>query len=104
LPLHNAEMEFITECQAKARQLEEVQRENFNLSEEANNGFSTQQIPPVFMHQLPLEQYFHKCDSFMQHFNLFMKDNFKILKYSDFEGNEGDMQKVNFKLENLQKS
>ncbi|KAM8718732.1 hypothetical protein ACLKA7_001445 [Drosophila subpalustris] len=104
LSLHNVEMELITECQTKARQLEEVQRENCKLSEEANKGFTTQQVPPLFMHQLPLEQYFLKCDSFMQYFNLYMKDNFKILDFSDFDGSEGNMQNVNFKMEHLQKS
>jgi len=104
LPLHNAEKELLSECQSKSRQLEEIQREICKLSEEANKAFTTQQVPPLFMHQLPLDQYFHKCDSFLQYFNLFMKDNFKMQEFFDFEGGEGDMQQINSKLENLQNS
>ncbi|XP_017872391.1 PREDICTED: uncharacterized protein LOC108620040 [Drosophila arizonae] len=104
LSLSNGERELLGECQAKSRLLEEVQRENSKLSEEANKGFTMQQSPPLFMHQMPLEQYFLKCDSFMQYFTLYMKENFKIQEFTEFEDAEVNMQHFNSNLENLQKS
>ncbi|EDW65750.2 augmin complex subunit dgt3 [Drosophila virilis] len=104
LLLHNTEREMLVECQAKARQLEELQRENCKLSEDTNKGFTLPQVPPLFMHQMPLDQYFLKCDSFMQYFTLYMKENFKIQELIDFESAEVDVQHFNSKLENLQNS
>lgn len=94
----------LIECQSKAKKLEEVQRENCQLSEESSKCFTTQQAPPLFMHQQPLDQYFLKCDTFMQYFTLYMRDNFKMLEYADFEVNKMDIQKLNAKLEYWQSS
>jgi len=54
------------------------------------------------MHQLPLEQYFHKCDSFMQYFTLYVKENFKIQDYDEFQSAETDLLQEKAKLEDLQ--
>ncbi|XP_016947105.1 augmin complex subunit dgt3 [Drosophila biarmipes] len=96
------EKDLISECQSKAKQLEELQRENCRLSGEAKKAFTSQQSPPLFMHQLPLEQYFHKCDSFMQYFTLYVKENFKIQDYDEFQSAEADLVQEKAKLENLQ--
>uniref|UniRef100_A0A6P4FKB8 Uncharacterized protein LOC108052417 n=1 Tax=Drosophila rhopaloa TaxID=1041015 RepID=A0A6P4FKB8_DRORH len=96
------EKDLISECQSKARQLEELQRENCRLSGEAKKAFTTQQMPPLFMHQLPLEQYFHKCDSFMQYFTLYVKENFKIQDYDEFQNAEADLLREKSKLDKLQ--
>ncbi|KAH8387532.1 hypothetical protein KR093_007690, partial [Drosophila rubida] len=104
LAMQNTCGEVLINCHTKARQLEEIQRDNAQLSEEAKKSFTTQQVPPLFMHQLPLEQYFLKCSSFQQYFTLYMKDNFKIHEYTDFESGERSMQQINSKLESLQNS
>ncbi|KAI8036846.1 augmin complex subunit dgt3 [Drosophila gunungcola] len=96
------ERDLIGECQSKARQLEELQRENCRLSGEAKKAFTSQQLPPLFMHQLHLEQYFHKCDSFMQYFTLYVKENFKIQDYDEFQSAEADLLREKSKLEDLQ--
>ncbi|KAH8280387.1 hypothetical protein KR018_005239, partial [Drosophila ironensis] len=96
------ERELLAENQAKARQLEELQQENCRLSGEARKAFTAPQMPPVFMHQLPLEQYFLKCDSFMQYFTLYMKENFKIQEYDEFQSAESDLLHEKHKLEHLQ--
>lgn len=59
-------------------------------------------MPPLFMHQLPLEQYFLKCDSFMQYFTLYVKENFKIQEYDEFQIAENDFLHEKHKLEDLQ--
>ncbi|ALC48317.1 dgt3 [Drosophila busckii] len=102
--LHNMAQERLLESQTRSRQLEELQRENCRLSEEANKGFSKQQVPGLFMHQQPLDQYFLKCDSFMQYFTLYMRDNFKLQEYYDFESFRVDTQQINTKLDELQHS
>ncbi|KAH8372924.1 hypothetical protein KR009_008278, partial [Drosophila setifemur] len=96
------EKDLFNECQKKARQLEELQRENCRMSGEAKKAFTSQQMPPLFMHQLPLEQYFLKCDSFMQYFTLHMKENFKIQEYDEFQSAENDLLHEKGKLEDLQ--
>ncbi|XP_017072602.2 augmin complex subunit dgt3 [Drosophila eugracilis] len=100
--LLSKERDLIAECQSKAKQLEELQRENCRLSGEAKKAFTSQQLPPLFMHQLPLEQYFHKCDSFMQYFTLYVKENFKIQDYDEFQSAEADLLREKSKLEDLQ--
>ncbi|KAH8254788.1 hypothetical protein KR032_012202, partial [Drosophila birchii] len=101
--LQATENRLISECQSQAKQLEELQRENCRLSSEAKRAFTSQQMPPVFMHQLPLDQYFNKCDSFMQFFTLYVKDNFKIQDYDEFQSAEADLLQEKSKLENLQR-
>ncbi|KAH8290521.1 hypothetical protein KR054_003746 [Drosophila jambulina] len=101
--LQTMEKNLIAECQSQAKQLEELQRENCRLSSVAKKAFTSQQMPPVFMHQLPLEQYFSKCDSFMQFFTLYVKDNFKIQDYDEFQSAEADLLQEKHKLENLQR-
>lgn len=96
------EKDLIAECQSKAKQLEELQRENCRLSSEAKKAFTSQQMPPVFMHQLQLEQYFNKCHSFMQFFTLYVKENFKIQDYDEFQSAEADLLQEKNKLEDLQ--
>ncbi|EDV35956.1 uncharacterized protein Dana_GF12731 [Drosophila ananassae] len=100
--LQSKEKELLSECQSKAKQLEELQRENCRLSGEAKKSFTTPQMPPLFMHQLPLEQYFLKCDSFMQYFTLYVKENFKIQEYDEFQIAENDFLHEKHKLEDLQ--
>ncbi|KAH8331483.1 hypothetical protein KR074_004091, partial [Drosophila pseudoananassae] len=100
--LQSKEKELLGECQSKAKQLEDLQRENCRLSGEAKKSFTTPQMPPLFMHQLPLEQYFLKCDSFMQYFTLYVKENFKIQEYDEFQIAENDFLHEKHKLEDLQ--
>ncbi|XP_017093958.2 augmin complex subunit dgt3 [Drosophila bipectinata] len=100
--LQSKERELLGECQSKAKQLEDLQRENCRLSGEAKKSFTTPQMPPLFMHQLPLEQYFLKCDSFMQYFTLYVKENFKIQEYDEFQIAENDVLHEKHKLEDLQ--
>ncbi|EDV55383.1 augmin complex subunit dgt3 [Drosophila erecta] len=95
--------DVIAECQSKAKQLEELQQENCRLSAEAKKAFTAQQLPPLFMHQLPLEQYFHKCDSFMQYFTLYVKENFKIQDYDEFQSAEADLGREKATLEDLER-
>nr|ACX36511.1 SD23928p [Drosophila melanogaster] len=97
------EKDLIAECQYKAKQLEELQQENCRLSAEAKKAFTAPQLPPLFMHQLPLEQYFHKCDSFMQYFTLYVKENFKIQDYDEFQSAEEDLGREKAKLEDLER-
>ncbi|KAH8416448.1 hypothetical protein KR222_004474, partial [Zaprionus bogoriensis] len=103
-PLHSAERDVLIDCQNMARKVEELQRENCRLSEEAKRFFTAPQAPPLFMHQQPLEQYFLKCDTFMQYFRLYMRDNFKLQEYSELELSRLDVQDINSKLENWQSS
>ncbi|EDX07991.1 augmin complex subunit dgt3 [Drosophila simulans] len=97
------EKDLIAESQSKAKQLEELQQENCRLSAEAKKAFTAPQLPPLFMHQLPLEQYFHKCDSFMQYFTLYVKENFKIQDYDEFQSAEADLGREKAKLEDLER-
>ncbi|KAH8279319.1 hypothetical protein KR026_006571, partial [Drosophila bipectinata] len=100
--LQSKEKELLGECQSKAKQLEDLQRENCRLSGEAKKLFTTPQMPQLFMHQLPLEQYFLKCDSFMQYFTLYVKENFKIQEHDEFQIAENDFLHEKHKLEDLQ--
>ncbi|XP_068143883.1 augmin complex subunit dgt3 [Drosophila tropicalis] len=96
---------LLASSQTRAKQLEDLQRENCKLSIEAKKGFTSQQSPPVFMHQQPLEQYFLKNDSFVQYFNLYLKENFKIQDNQDFQNSLVDnMEVANSNLEVLQNS
>lgn len=65
---------------------------------------SFQQSPPLFVHQLPLDQYFLKCDSFTQYFSLYMKENFKILEHTDLDNSLTENRETADKLKKLQKS
>lgn len=98
-PLHNAVRDSLAECQSKAKQLEEVERENCQLIEQTGKCFSSQQAPPLFMHQQPLDQYFLKCDIFLQFFTLYLRNNFKIQEYAGFDPNKMYIQQLNAKLE-----
>ncbi|XP_036331212.1 augmin complex subunit dgt3 [Rhagoletis pomonella] len=102
--LVNRENELLTECQTKTRQLEEAQRENYKLSNEATRCFSKIQSPPLFIHQLPIDQYLLKCDTFLQYFTLYMKENFKIQDYAELDNTTVDHSEFSDKLQSLAKS
>ncbi|CAD7015389.1 unnamed protein product [Ceratitis capitata] len=102
--LTNRESDLLSECQAKARQLEEMQRENLKLSNEATRCFTKIQSPPLFIHQLPIDQYLLKCETFMKYFTLYMKENFKIQDYTDLDNTAVDHTEFSDKLQSLAKS
>ncbi|SPP74839.1 augmin complex subunit dgt3 [Drosophila guanche] len=101
--LQTTEKSLLSECQEKAKQLEELQAETCKLSSEAKKAFISQPMPALFMHQLPLEQYFLKCDSFMQYFTLYIKENFKIQEANEFKTAEVNMLHEKGKLESLER-
>ncbi|EDW32833.1 GL10192 [Drosophila persimilis] len=101
--LQNTEKILLSDCQEKAKQLEELQSENCKLSSEAKKAFISEPMPQLFMHQLPLEHYFLKCDSFMQYFTLYIKENFKIQKNNEFSTAEVNILHEKEKLESLER-
>ncbi|XP_017146098.1 augmin complex subunit dgt3 [Drosophila miranda] len=101
--LQNTEKILLSDCQEKAKQLEEMQIENCKVSSEAKKAFISEPMPQLFMHQLPLEHYFHKCDSFMQYFTLYIKENFKIQENNEFSTAEVNILHEKEKLESLER-
>lgn len=55
------------------------------------------------MHQLPLDQYFLKCESFTQYFSLYIKENFKIQEFIELETSLTENQETIEKLGKLKK-
>lgn len=53
------------------------------------------------MHQLPLDQYFLKCDSFTQYLSLYIKENFKIQEFIELETSLTENQETVEKLGKL---
>ncbi|TMW39746.1 hypothetical protein DOY81_015174, partial [Sarcophaga bullata] len=102
--LTNKETELVTLCQGKAKQLEELELHNHEKCNEIVKIYSKLQSPPLFVHQLPLDQYFLKCDSFTQYFSLYMKENFKILEHTDLDNSLTENRERADKLKKLQKS
>ncbi|XP_075168643.1 dim gamma-tubulin 3 isoform X2 [Haematobia irritans] len=102
--LKNKEKELMAQCHMKAKKLEDSESENHKKCGEVMKTFSKMQSPPLFMHQMPLDQYFAKCDSFTQYFSLYIKENFKIEEYIDMETSLGESQETVEKLEKLKKA
>ncbi|XP_023305441.2 augmin complex subunit dgt3 [Lucilia cuprina] len=102
--LTNAEAELALLCRKKAKRLEELQEDNHKKCQEVVKTFTTMHSPPLFMHQLSLDQYFLKCDSFTQYLSLYLKDNFKIQDYNDLDTSLTENQETAEKLEKLKKS
>ncbi|XP_058976577.1 augmin complex subunit dgt3-like [Musca domestica] len=101
--LKNKEKDLLSQCQAKAKQLEDMEMENHKKCEEVLKTFSKMQSPPLFMHQLPLDQYFLKCESFTQYFSLYIKENFKIQEFIELETSLTENQETIEKLGKLKK-
>lgn len=55
------------------------------------------------MHQLPLDQYFLKCDSFAHYLTLYITENFKIHDYLDVDENDGLIKSTASELELIRK-
>nr|XP_014096129.1 augmin complex subunit dgt3 [Bactrocera oleae] len=102
--LTSKENDMLNECQNYARRLEEMQLENYKLSNEATRCFTKIQSPPLFIHQLPIDQYLLKCDTFMQYFTLYMKENFKIQDYNEMDSTSSEHSEFSDKLQSLAKS
>lgn len=49
-----------------------------------------QQKYPLFVHQMPLEPYFKKCEAFLNCADAYMEQNFKVESANDVNGNDGD--------------
>uniref|UniRef100_A0A1A9ZVI3 HAUS augmin-like complex subunit 3 N-terminal domain-containing protein n=1 Tax=Glossina pallidipes TaxID=7398 RepID=A0A1A9ZVI3_GLOPL len=100
--LVNKERNILSICQSKVKRLEELQSENFKKTNEVAKMFAKVQSPPLFMHQLSLDQYFSKSDFFMQHFSLYLKQNFKFQE-NEFDNSLKDLQEDAEKLNTLKK-
>lgn len=86
-----------------AEELQELQKENRSLCEESRSCYKKTQVPPVFIHQLNLDKYFIKFDSFLQYLNLYIKENFKIQDYVELEDNHQEIKNISSQLENIRK-
>ncbi|XP_065367961.1 augmin complex subunit dgt3 [Calliphora vicina] len=103
--LSNTESELTKLCRKRAKQLEELEEENHKKCTEVVKTFTAMHSPPLFMHQLSLDQYFLKCDSFTQYLSLYLKDNFKIQDYTtELDSSLTENHETAEKLEKLKKS
>ncbi|KAL5289070.1 hypothetical protein ACFFRR_009332 [Megaselia abdita] len=78
IDMETVEKQSQEKCLALANQLQETQKENKKLSNEAEDCFSRMKTPTLFMHQMPLDHYFQKTENFINYVKIYMKENFKI--------------------------
>ncbi|XP_055919757.1 augmin complex subunit dgt3 [Eupeodes corollae] len=92
-----------TELLELCEELQELQKETRALCDESKSCYKKMQTPPLFIHQLPLDKYFIKCDSFLQYLNLYIKENFKIQDFVELEEDHQEIQEITSQLENIRK-
>lgn len=94
LKRHAAEGELIAKkCLDVARDVQDAQLENTMRIKELNRFYATDQVTPVFIHQMGMHQYYQQCDSFIKYLEQYMQTNFRLLNSaaaSDAEAFDGD--------------
>lgn len=60
-----------------ANQLQQLQHGNKEDLANLNDYLSNVQTPPLFVHHLPMDEFYRKCDVFDKMLDIYVKNNFK---------------------------
>lgn len=123
IDLQTLEKQAQEKCVSLANEVQQVQKENKRLSNEAEDCFSrivrfwnilsqemitfffiSQKTPALFMHQMPLDHYFQKTENFMNYVKIYMKENFKICVDEEQEVPDGVLDEDVERLDSIRKT
>ena len=77
------------DCLAKAANLKSLQQSSIEQVHQINQTYLQDSIPPVFIYQMPLDQYNVKTEQYLRYLEIFMKNNFNIRDYQLNENEAG---------------
>ncbi|XP_058818148.1 augmin complex subunit dgt3 [Topomyia yanbarensis] len=90
------------ECLEKATFLEEIQADTQQKIFEMHQCYVQSQNPPLFIYQMPIEQFNMKCDQFLKYLEMYIRKHFAVRKVDDFDhDSDQDHRDVIVKLESI---
>uniref|UniRef100_A0A182X4V5 HAUS augmin-like complex subunit 3 N-terminal domain-containing protein n=1 Tax=Anopheles quadriannulatus TaxID=34691 RepID=A0A182X4V5_ANOQN len=85
-----------------ARQLEESQQATQQQISDLQHCYYQRQNPPLFIYQMPIEQFDAKCDQFLKYLELYVKKHFTVKRLDNSKStDDGDNQQVIDELEGI---
>ncbi|CAO1393918.1 unnamed protein product [Diamesa serratosioi] len=93
----------------KSKILSSLQSSTQNRIIQLNQCYLQTQNPPLFVYQMPIDQYNQKCVSFVNNLEVYMKKNFNLVEYSNdflddlFDGSCSDLLEVNNRIADMEK-
>ncbi|XP_049279592.1 augmin complex subunit dgt3 [Anopheles funestus] len=85
-----------------ARQLEESQQATQQQLSDLHHCFYQPQNPPLFIHQMPIEQFDAKCDQFLKYLELYVKKHFTVKRLDSSKSTDDvDNQQMIEELESI---
>ncbi|EAT33257.1 AAEL014483-PA [Aedes aegypti] len=74
-----------TECMEKARFVEEIQSNSQQQIFDMHQCYVQAQNPPLFVYQMPIEQFNMKCDQFLKYLEMYIRKHFSVRNLDDSE-------------------
>ncbi|XP_314793.5 augmin complex subunit dgt3 [Anopheles gambiae] len=85
-----------------ARQLEESQQATQQQISDLQHCYYQRQNPPLFIYQMPIDQFDAKCDQFLKYLELYVKKHFTVKRLDNSKStDDGDNQQVIDELEGI---
>ncbi|XP_058447680.1 augmin complex subunit dgt3 [Malaya genurostris] len=90
------------ECNEKAIFLQDIQTDTQQQIFEMHQCYIQTQNPPLFIYQLPIEQFNMKCDQFLKYLEMYIRKHFSVRKSNDFEhDSDQDHRDIIVQLESI---
>ncbi|XP_055638414.1 augmin complex subunit dgt3 isoform X2 [Toxorhynchites rutilus septentrionalis] len=92
----------VADCKEKANFLQQIQTHTQQQIFDMHQCYVQTQNPPLFIHQMPIEQFNMKCDQFLKYLEMYIRKHFPVrdLNDSDQEPDQ-DHRDVIIKLESI---
>ncbi|XP_029714883.1 augmin complex subunit dgt3 [Aedes albopictus] len=74
-----------TECMEKAKFIEEIQSNSQQQIFDMHQCYVQAQNPPLFVYQMPIEQFSMKCDQFLKYLEMYIRKHFSVRNLDDSE-------------------
>ncbi|XP_050079012.1 augmin complex subunit dgt3 [Anopheles maculipalpis] len=85
-----------------ARQLEESQQATQQQISDLHHCYYQRQNPPIFIYQMPIEQFDSKCDQFLKYLEMYVKKHFTVKRLDSTKSTDDlDNQQVIDELEGI---
>lgn len=88
------------DCLSKALDLKSLQQSSIEQVNQITQSYLQDSVPPVFIYQMPLDQYNIKTEQYLKYLEVYMKKNFNIQDYQ-LSDEEGGLEGISEDLESV---
>ncbi|XP_062551653.1 augmin complex subunit dgt3 [Armigeres subalbatus] len=91
-----------SECMEKAKFIEDIQSSSQQQIFEMHQCYVQAQNPPLFIYQMPIEQFNMKCDQFLKYLEMYIRKHFSVRDSNDSDNeNDHNQRDIIIQLESI---